>query len=117
MTLLLCQSSVIDTNRNLVYKADMRKIILIFICACLFISSACSLPFLQTSQKDENQSSKGSSSLLSQLQSVFSPNQPPPPRPPLPGGSMKRTPLCWPVNWIKPRNSTMTPTKAMSIMS
>lgn len=46
----LCQLPPVDTERNLIYKADMRKFILASLCACLLITSACSLPFVQVKE-------------------------------------------------------------------
>jgi soluble lytic murein transglycosylase len=49
----------------------MRKIILILLCACLLVSSACSIPFISSSKNDSVDQSKDNNSLLAQLQEVL----------------------------------------------
>ena len=49
----------------------MRKIILAFLCACLLLSSACSIPLLSTLKNNATDQSKESTSLIRQLKDVL----------------------------------------------
>lgn len=63
----------------------MRKIILTFLCACLLLSSACSIPFLSTATKNEADPEKSNNSLIGQIKEVMA-AQPTPTVTPTPGG-------------------------------